>query len=64
MADAEYPSAAIPGIPRFAFAVPEGWVIDSAPGTLCVVRQAVADDDGFWAEQGIVEFARANAGAR
>lgn len=45
---AEYPSATIPGIPRFVFAVPEGWVIDSAPGTLCVVRQAVADSDGFW----------------
>ena len=48
MANAEYPSAQIPGIPHFAFTVPQDWVIDSAPGTLCVVRQPVADDDGFW----------------
>ena len=45
---AVHPSTMIPGIPRFIFAVPSGWVIDEAPGALCVVRQPGADDDGFW----------------
>ncbi len=45
---AVHPSVMIPGIPRFVFAVPDGWVIDEAPGALCVVRHPVADDDGFW----------------
>jgi hypothetical protein len=45
---AVHPGEMIPGIPRFLFAVPEGWVIDEAPGMLCVVRQPVADDQGFW----------------
>ncbi len=45
---AVHPSAMVPGIPPFLFAVPEGWVIDEAPGALCVVRQPAVDDDGFW----------------
>ena len=45
---AVHPSAMIPGIPRFVLAVPDGWVLDEAPGALCVVRQPIADDDGFW----------------
>jgi hypothetical protein len=45
---AVHPSAMIPGIPRFVFGVPAGWLIDEAPGALCVVRQPNADDDGFW----------------
>lgn len=45
---AVHPSDVIPGVPRFLFAVPSGWVIDEAPGMLCVVRQPDADDDGFW----------------
>ena len=45
---AVYPSAMIPGIPGFVFAVSDGWVIDEAPGTLCVVRQPAVDDGGFW----------------
>jgi hypothetical protein len=45
---AVHPGAMIPGIPRFVFALPAGWVIDDAPGALCVVRQPEADDDGFW----------------
>ncbi len=45
---AVHPSAMIPGIPRFVVAIPDGWVIDEAPGALCVVRQPDADSDGFW----------------
>lgn len=45
---AVHPSSMVPGIPQFVFAVPDGWVIDEAPGALCVVRQPAVDDDGFW----------------
>ncbi len=48
MAVVGYPSATIPGIPGFVFAVPDGWVLDEAPGALCVVRQPDADANGFW----------------
>jgi hypothetical protein len=44
---ASHPSAMIPGIPRFVFSVPEGWVVDEAPSALCAVRRS-DDDDGFW----------------
>lgn len=44
---AVHPSEMIPGIPRFIFSVPDGWVVDEAPSALCVVRQPV-DDGGFW----------------
>ncbi len=45
---ATHPSNLIPGIPRFVFSVPEGWVVDEAPGALCAVRRP-DDADGFWA---------------
>lgn len=45
---AVHPSSMVPGIPQFMFGVPDGWVIDEAPGALCVVRQPAVDDDGFW----------------
>jgi hypothetical protein len=45
---ATHPSNLIPGIPRFVFSVPEGWVVDAAPGALCAVRRP-DDADGFWA---------------
>jgi hypothetical protein len=44
---AVHPSEMIPGIPRFVFSVPDGWVVDEAPGALCVVRQP-NEDKGFW----------------
>lgn len=44
---AVHPSAMVPGIPRFVFSVPDGWVVDEAPSALCVVRQPT-DDAGFW----------------
>jgi hypothetical protein len=44
---AVHPSEMIPGIPRFALEVPEGWVLDEAPGALCVLRHP-AEQDGFW----------------
>jgi hypothetical protein len=44
---AVHPSSAIPGAPAFVFSVPDGWVIDEAPGAVAVVRpqQQIAD---FW----------------
>jgi hypothetical protein len=44
---AVHPSEMVPGIPRFVFSVPDGWVVDEAPSALCVVRQP-NDDNGFW----------------
>lgn len=44
---AAHPSDMIPGIPRFVFSVPAGWVIDEAPSALCVVRTP-KEIDGFW----------------
>ncbi len=44
---AAHPSTLVPGIPRFIFSVPDGWVVDQAPNALCVVRQP-DEVDGFW----------------
>lgn len=44
---AVHPSEMIPGIPRFAFEVPAGWVLDEAPGALCVLRHPT-EQHGFW----------------
>ena len=41
------PGRLIPGIPPFVFIVPEGWVLDEAPGSLAVLRSPV-EIDGFW----------------
>lgn len=43
----QYPSAEVPGIPRFVFSVPAHWEIDEAPSALCVIRRQ-QDDGGFW----------------
>lgn len=43
----QYPSAEVPGVPRFVFSLPGQWEIDEAPSALCVVRRPT-DDDGFW----------------
>ena len=40
------PSAMLPGIPPFVFALPEGWVLDEAPGALAVIRMP-DETDGF-----------------
>ena len=42
-----HPSADVPGVPAFVFAAPEGWVLDEAPGAVCVVRSPERVDD-FW----------------
>jgi hypothetical protein len=42
-----HPSAMLPGIPPFMFSVPQGWVLDEAPGALAVVRPQEPVDD-FW----------------
>ncbi len=41
------PSKVIPGIPPFLFSLPKGWVIDTAPASLAVIRQP-KEVDGFW----------------
>jgi hypothetical protein len=41
------PSQVMPGIPPFVFSLPDGWVIDEAPGALAVIRQP-KEVDGFW----------------
>jgi hypothetical protein len=42
-----HPGKLIPGIPRFVFTTPLGWVLDEAPGALCVLRLP-REVDGFW----------------
>ena len=42
-----HPSAEVPGVPAFLFSAPEGWVLDEAPGAVCVVRSPAQVDD-FW----------------
>jgi len=44
---AAHPGAMVPGVPPFIFSIPAGWVVDEAPGALCVVRTA-RQVDGFW----------------
>lgn len=44
---AAHPGAMVPGIPPFIFSVPQGWVVDEAPGSLCVLRTP-QQVDGFW----------------
>lgn len=41
------PGRLIPGIPPFVFVIPEGWVLDEAPGALAVLRSPV-EIEGFW----------------
>ncbi len=42
-----HPSRLVRPVPSFVFAVPDGWVVDEAPGALCAIH---ADEavDGFW----------------
>jgi hypothetical protein len=42
-----HPSLEVPGVPAFVFGAPEGWVLDEAPGAICVVRSPEQVDD-FW----------------
>lgn len=42
-----HPGRIIRGIPTFAFAMPQGWVIDESPGALFAMRLP-AEQNGFW----------------
>ena len=42
-----HPGRIIRGIPAFAFAMPEGWVIDESPGALFAMRLPT-QENGFW----------------
>jgi hypothetical protein len=44
---AVYPSAELPAIPAFAFAVPNGWTVEASPDALAVARTAEAVN-GQW----------------
>jgi len=41
-----HPSAVLPGVPPFVFALPTGWVLDEAPGALAMIRLP-EEIDGF-----------------
>lgn len=41
------PGQIIKGVPPFFFVMPEGWILDEAPGTLCALRLS-QEVDGFW----------------
>jgi hypothetical protein len=42
-----HPSAIVRPVPSFVFAAPPGWVVDEAPGAVCVVR-ATEPVNEFW----------------
>ena len=42
-----HPSATVRHVPSFVFAAPPGWVVDEAPGAVCVVR-ATEPVNEFW----------------
>jgi hypothetical protein len=44
---AVHPGKLVPGIPKFVFITPLGWVLDEAPGAVAVLRLP-NDIEGFW----------------